>query len=189
MSMTLQEISGMFTRGEIIFQHFEENQATIAPILKHQITEEGYILFVPLPTKSYVNEDGKKKLHLYISLHEFPVVGQVFALHTTEPLVSTRGRKHRDAAIKFCSIMQSNDNPVQFCYDLDADIYARIKIPLGDNKLTSEQLSCSIAAIHRVVDNMYAKIHHVLDTGDLPLPDEAKESLSAAENGSETTII
>jgi len=182
--MSLQEISAMFTNGEIFFQLFEENRVQIEMMYKHEITKEGSLLIVPLPTQSYVNEDGKKRLHLYISLPEMPNAGQVFALNTTEPIVSTRGRKHRDAAIKFCSIIQSDANPVQLVYTGEADIYGHIKIPLGDNKVTSDQLRCCLAAMHRVVDYVYAPIHRALDTGDLPLPDEFKQALSAAESGS-----
>lgn len=171
--MTIEEISGMLTRLEIA----------------NQIDEDGDLRMAALSTQRFVNSRGEKLLHVYLSLHDLDVVGQVFSIRTAYAIFDTKGSKHRDAFLKLCAMLQCFSDPVQFVYMPSAQLHARIEIPLADNTLTYKQLGACVHLIREAVDGSCEMLKKALETGVLDVPEEVRQALAEAEGATETTRL
>ena len=170
--MTIEEISGMLTRVNV----------------GNVIDKDGDVGVI-LPTQRYVNPKGEKALILYISLRDYESMGQIFTIQTAQSLFKTKGNEHRDVLLKLCALLQMDPDPVQFIYTPDANILARIEIPLADNKLTHEQVTLSLGIMRNVIDATYEPLKQTLETGVLALPEKLREYLGDAEGYPETTRL
>lgn len=170
MSMTIEEISGILTRMS----------------LPNKIDNAGDVM-TGVPTERFTGPNGEKILLLHVALRDLEL-GQMCSIQTSPALFNTKGSEHRDALLKLCSLLQYYVEPVQFIYTPQANILARIEIPLADNKLTRDQLYMCLRIMSAVIDQAYDPLKQALETGVLDLPEEFK-GLADAEGHPETTRL
>jgi len=173
MSMTIEEISGMLTRLQVA----------------NQIDEDGDLRMATLGTERFVNSRGEKQLDVYLSLYELPDIGQVFSVKTVHGIFDTKGSEHRDMFLKLSSMLQAFPDPVQFVYMPNAELHARIEIPLADNNITYKQLGACIHILRQAVDESYDLLKKALETGVMDIPDKVRKALAEGEGPTDTTQL
>lgn len=153
MATTIEELSGMLTRGEI----------------KHAFDKDGDIYF-GFQTENYTNPAGTKTLGMHLSISN---EGQMFSL-TAHHAFKVKGSKNVDTFLKLCSIIQMSGYLIQFEYlPTVGTVRPCIEIPLIDNKLTKSQLDFCIASMVKAMEDYFAPLQKAIETGSLEgLPEE-----------------
>ena len=169
MATTIEELSGILTRGEI----------------KHAFDKDGDIYF-GFQTENYTNPAGDKALGMHLRISN---EGQMFTLTAHEAFL-VKGSKHIDVFLKLCSILQMSGYLIQFEYvPFNGTVRPCIEIPLMDNKLTKGQLDFCIASMVKAMEDNYQSLKHALETGSLAgLPEEMLRAIKD-EEGDDTTAL
>ena len=169
MATTIEELSGILTRGEI----------------KHAFDKDGDIYF-GFQTENYTNSAGDKSLGIYLRISN---EGQMFSLTAHDGFV-VKGSKHIEAFLKLCSILQMTGYLIQFEYvPSNGTVRPCIEIPLIDNKLTKGQLDFCIASMVKVMEDNYSSLKQALETGSLAgLPEDMLEAMKDEASDDTTTL-
>jgi len=169
MATTLEEISQLLT-GAGIRNMIDDDNAWGIPLIKMQ----------PAETSQFADASGDKTIFPYIKLVDRPPLGQFFTMGSAFPAFDTKGSQHVEAFLKLCSMMQMNEDPVQFIYNKDGTMACWIEIPLADNTITLAQLRVCHLLLTYALDTRYPALKKALETGVV-------DALQPAEPQAEST--
>ena len=118
-------------------------------------------LDIEIPTKVYLDADGRHQLFLLIQLTE---EGRYFLLSAPSAYLISEDRAALFALA--CTIVQWKTKLIQFEYDAeDGEVRPVVEFPLEDSRLTGDQLLRCIHGMVDIVDEFDPALRRVISDG------------------------